>query len=342
MTHRTNVVSRKPSGNAFQRECLENHSVTNFKSLFSVPIPSISTPFMPDGGIDHAHLETMVERYLEWGHAVLMLTAGDSHFACMTDREIADVTGAVLKQVNHRAAVIVADRYFATPAACEFAAEMKRRGADCYMAMPPDWGFSTTPESLVAHYRAIGRIMPVMVVTNVFAPRGPMGFGMEVCRRLLDVPEVVAIKDDVCGPFGRAMAALLSGEKAIISGGQKQNHFDLAAYGAVGHLTTFGRVQPEPARAYWDACARGNLAVAQQIIRRIDMPYFSLISSFRGGFNAGIYGSLELAGLARRCRRAPYETITDADFERLRAFHESVPEILHDITLQSPHGSSKR
>ena len=305
--------------------------MTDFKSLLSVPIPSISTPFMPDGAIDYAHLETMVERYLEWGHSVLMLTAGDSHFACMTDREIADVTFAVLRQVNHRAAVIVADRYFATPAAREFAAEVKRRGADCYMAMPPDWGFSSTPESLVAHYREIGGILPVMVVTNVFAPRGPMGFGLEVCRRLLDVPEVVAVKDDVCGPFGRAMTSMLSGEKAIVSGGQKQNHFDLAAYGAVGHLTTFGRFQPEPAREYWYACARGDLAVARQIIRRIDMPYSSLISGFRGGFNAGIYGSLELAGLARRCRRAPYETISDADLEKLRDFHANVPRILNEI-----------
>ncbi len=61
------------------------------------------------------------------------------------------------------------------------------------------------------------------------------------------------------------------------------------------------------------------------------MPYFSLISGFRGGFNAGIYGSLELAGLARRCRRAPYETISDADLEKLRDFHANVPRILNEI-----------
>ena len=95
--------------------------MNDFKSLFSASVPSICTPFLPDGEIDYANLANMVERYLEWRHPVLMLTAGDSHYACMTDREIAEVTFAVLRQVNRRAAVIVADRYFATNAAREFA-----------------------------------------------------------------------------------------------------------------------------------------------------------------------------------------------------------------------------
>ncbi len=303
----------------------------DFKTLFARPIPSISTPFQADGSIDHTMLHTMVEQYLAWGHEVLMLTAGDSHFLCLGDAEIAEVTFSVLDQVGTRASVIVADRYFATRAAMAFAAETARRGAACYMAMPPDWAASTMAEELVAHYRAIGKIIPVMLVTNVFMARGPMGFGLDVCRRLLDAPEIVAVKDDVCGAFGRAMCTLLAGEKAVISGGQKQNHFDLADYGAVGHLTTFGRFMPSVSRAYWKACQQGDRARATAIIKQIDMPYFKLISGFRGGFNAGIYGSLELAGVARRYRRPPYATITGEDMEKLQDFHNRVPEILDRI-----------
>ena len=302
-----------------------------FKELFARPIPSICTPFLEDGEIDHAHLALMVERYLECGNSVLMLTAGDSHYACLTDRELAEVTFAVLKQVNRRAAVIVADRNFATSAAREFAHETQRRGADCYMALPPDWGGSTTPETLAVHYREIGKILPVMCVTNFLAPRGPMCFGLELCRKLLDLPEVVAVKDDICGAFGRAMSSMLSDTKAVIAGGQKQNHLDLANYGAVGYLSTFARFQPEVTREYWNAFVAGNLEVARQIVRQIDMPYFQLVGSFQGGFDAGLHGSLEVAGLARRFRRPPYATITDADMERLQDFHHGIPEILRRI-----------
>ncbi|MBO4619715.1 MAG: dihydrodipicolinate synthase family protein [Victivallales bacterium] len=308
--------------------------MNDFKALFARPIPSICTPFLPDGEIDYDHLAIMVERYLAWGNSVLMLTAGDSHYACLTERELAEVTFAVLKQVNRRAAVIVADHNFATNAAREFACETRRCGADCYMALPPDWGGSTTPETLAAHYREIGKILPVMCVTNFLAPRGPMGFGMELCRKLLEVPAVVAVKDDICGPFGRALASLLSDSKAVIAGGQKQNHLDLVNYGAVGYLSAFARFQPEVAQEYWNAITAGKLEVARQIVRRIDMPYFQLVGMFKGGFDAGLHGSLEVAGLARRHRRAPYQTITEDELEKLRDFHQRVPAILHEITGQ--------
>lgn len=310
------------------------YTMENYKSILSSPIPSISTPFMPNGEVDFASLDKMVEQYISWGNTVLMLTAGDSNFACMSDREIADVTYAVLKQARHRAFVIVADRYFATNAALEFAQETQKRGADCYMALPPDWAGSTMPDELTEHYRAIASILPVMVVTNLLGARGAMGFGMEVCRRIADIPEIIAVKDDVCGVFGRNMATLLGNTKAVIAGGQKQNHFDLAMYGACGYLATFARFQPAVTRLYWKAWNMGNYPACIRIIRELDNPYFALVSTFRGGFNAGIYGSLEIAGIASRYRRKPYTTISDAEMERLKAFHDSVPEKLASIETE--------
>lgn len=301
------------------------------KSVFSVPIPSISTPFLENGDIDFSSLTNMVERYISWGASVLMLTAGDSNFACLTDREIAEVTYTVLKQVDHRAYVIVADRYFATNAAVEFARETKARGADCYMALPPDWASSTMPEELVEHYRAIGKVMPVMVVTNLFAPRGAMGFGLKVCKLIADIPEIIAVKDDVCGYFGHALATMLGEKKAVIAGGRKEIHFDLAAYGACGYLSTFARIRPEVTRLYWEAWKRGDYAVAIRVIKEITNPYSSLIGGFRGGSNTGIYGSLELAGIASRNRRKPYATICDSDMEKLKAFHDSIPDRIAKI-----------
>lgn len=316
------------SQSLFNSAAAKKQSVPAWHKVFACPIPSISPPFLEDGRLDLSGLEKQVEQYLEWGFTTLMLTAGDSHFACLTDQELFQVTETVLKCAGNRGKVIAADRYFATPAALEFARKARDLGAVCYMAMPPDWGASMTPDLLVEHYRQIGQIIPVMIVTNVFSPRGPMGFGLEVCRRLLEVPEVIAVKDDVCGAFGRAMCTMLSGTKSVIAGGQKQNHFDLAAYGACGYLATFARFQPEVTRVYWQACQQGNYELALRIIREIDMKYFQLIMGFRGGFNAGIYGSLELAGVARRFRRKPYATISDEDFARLRAFHEEVPDLL--------------
>ena len=41
--------------------------------------------------------------------------------------------------------------------------------------------------------------------------------------------------------------------------------------------------------------------------------------------------------LRRRHRRAPYLTITDAEFEKLRDFHQRVPELLREIIGDDAH-----
>ena len=47
------------------------------------------------------------------------------------------------------------------------------------MVLPPDWAHSTTVESLVAHYGAVAKQIPVMVVTN-YLGRRPLAFGLEL------------------------------------------------------------------------------------------------------------------------------------------------------------------
>ena len=66
------------------------------KSIFSVPIPSIPTPFMPNGDIDFSALSNMLERYISWGSTVLMLTAGDSHSTSGSKNN-----SAILNSVSH-------------------------------------------------------------------------------------------------------------------------------------------------------------------------------------------------------------------------------------------------
>ena len=107
-----------------------------------------------------------------------------------------------------------------------------------------------------------------MVVTNVFSRSHALG--LEVLRRLRDeAPGVVAIKDDLVGVFARKMALLLHGHWAIISGGQKQNHFDLVQYGCDGYLSTLLTFAPQITRAYWQAVQEEDWGAAAEHHSRI-------------------------------------------------------------------------
>ena len=288
------------------------------------PVPSIRTPFTRHGDVDFDGLRRVLDFCLDAGGRTMLLTAGDSHYLCLTEAEIAEVTRVTVEHVAGRAMVVAADRYYGTPAALRFAREVRDLGADVLMLMPPDWGASSTPEGFAEHYAAVSEVMPVMIVTNVFLPRGD-AFGLKTLEVTLDrAPGVAALKDDVCGAFARKMGLLVNGRWAVISGGQKQNHLNNLPYGCDGYLSTFMAFKPEIARRYWSAIEAGNTAEAVAVIRDIDMPFFNHIASYPGGFDACMHGYQELAGLAQRWRRPPYHSLADEEMERLKAFLEGL------------------
>lgn len=284
------------------------------------PVASVRTPFNQDGGIDFAGLRNYVEFCISAGSRSIVLTYGDSLYSVLTDDEIAEVTKVVVEQSARRAMVVAADRQWATPKEVAFARYAREAGADLLMVLPPDWAASGTCETLVQHYAAVAREIPVMAVTGIFLARGA-AFGLDVLKTLADrVPGVVAVKDDFCGEFARKMALLVHDRFAIFSGGQKQNHLDVWPYGCDGYLSTFITFRPEVAHAYWSAIQRNDIRSAVRVIARFDMPYFDHVMKLPGGFDAGMHGVLEVCGIAKRWRRPPYYSLSDAEMEQLAAF----------------------
>ena len=291
-------------------------SPQELRGLVTGPVMSVHTPFTRDGAIDYGSLRGLVERGIEAGSTTMLLTYGDSLFSLLTDDEVAAVTRVVAEQTAGRAAVVAADRIWWTGKTVEFARYAREVGADVLMVLPPDWAGSCTADSFVAHYAAVAVEIPVMVVTNAFSRSQAMG--LEVLRRLRDdVPGVIAIKDDLVGVFARKMAILLRGHWSIISGGQKQNHFDLIHYGCDGYLSTFVTFAPHVTQAYWQAVQTEDWVEAARIIREYDMPYFDYVLDVIGGFDASLHGTFEHFGLSQRWRRPPYHSLTDEQMEQL-------------------------
>ncbi len=287
------------------------------RAALTGPIPSISTPYTSDGVIDYPGLNAMIDFDISGGAKTIVLTAGDSHFIAMSDRQISQITKATVEQVGGRAMVVAAGRNYDTPQALEFADYCTELGVDVLMLMPPDWAHSNTPDSLADHYAVVAKRIPVMIVTNVFVPRGA-AFGLEVLRKTFErTDNVVAIKDDMCGDFARRMAVMVHDRVAWWAGGQKQNHLNMAPYGGTGYLSTFLMFKPEIAHRYWDAWERRDLAEAVAVIRDYDFPFFEMISSLTGGFDAGIHGVLELYGIGTRHRPRPYYSLNDEEMERV-------------------------
>ncbi len=290
------------------------------RAALTGPFGSVRTPFLEDGGIDYDGLRSVIDFNIDGGSKTVLLTAGDSNYLLLSDEEILKVTQVAAEHTAGRAMVVAADRYYWTGRSVEFGRQVRQMGADVLMVLPPDWASSCTAQTLSEHFAAVAEEIPVMVVTNIFSPRG-MEFGLETLKVLLQqVPGIVAIKDDFCGQFARRMSLLVHEHWAVFSGGQKQNHLDLHPYGCDGYLSTFASYCPRVAHEYWDAIQAGNIEKARQIVETYDMPLFDYLPGLTGGFDAGMHGMLELYGIAQRWRRKPYYSLNDEEMDALKSF----------------------
>jgi len=285
------------------------------------PVMSLATSFHADGTIDYQGVKAYIDASIANGSKTVMLTAGDSHYIVMSDEQIAELTRFVCQYVGKRAMIIAADRYFDTRQVLAFASFCKDCGVDMFMVMPPDWAGSCSSETMAEHYAAVANILPVMIVTNVFALRGA-AFGLETLDRAMTASKnILAVKDDLCGVFATDLAAQFHERCAIIAGGQKMNHLLMQPYGCTGYLSTFITFKPEIAWAYWKAIEKNDLTAAAQVAARYDKPFFDHIcSAYKGSFDAAIHGMLELYGLAGRYRPKPYATLSDEEMAALKDF----------------------
>jgi len=289
------------------------------RKLLDCPVASTPATFNRDSSIDFDGLRNFIDFTIAGGTTTILLTYGDSLYSSLTDDEVSEMTRVAVEHTAGRALVVAADRIWATPKELEFARHVREMGADVLMVLPPDWAHSCTVDTLVEHYTAVAEEMPVMVVTNLFMQRQEAG--LKVLERLAgEAPNVVAVKDDVCGKFARKMSLAIYDRMAIISGGQKQNHLDLLPYGCDGYLSTFIKFKPEITQAYWQAAGAEDWNRVREIIQTQDMPYFDYIMGVQGGFNAGLHGTMELFGVAQRWRRKPYYSLNDEEMEQLAGF----------------------
>jgi 4-hydroxy-tetrahydrodipicolinate synthase len=293
--------------------------------------------FHRDGSLDFDGLRREIDHNIGAGSGTMLLTYGDSLHSLITDQEVADVLKVVVDHTAKRAMVVAADRQWWTGREMEYAQFAMDTGADVLMILPPYWGGSVTHESLVDHYSAVAEHAPVMLVTALFYAQQPLG--LQVIRTLVDqVPNIVAIKDDVLGAFSRKMALSVHDRWAVISGGEKQNHLELHPYGCDGYMSTYIHFMPDIPKAYWRRIQAGDMFGAAQLIRTYDHPWMEFAETLGGGFDAMYHGAQEVFGIAGRWRRPPYASLSDGEMERLRAFFAGLPPIA-DFERDHPMGA---
>ena len=111
---------------------------------------------------------------------------------------------------------------------------------DRVITAPADWAQNNNDDLLFAHYKAVAQELPIMLMTALGKRPVPLNVIEETVNT---VPELIAIKDDICRHYGQHVATFArKGDVTLLSGGRMEDHLEvLHLYGRVwlGHYCHF-------------------------------------------------------------------------------------------------------
>jgi 4-hydroxy-tetrahydrodipicolinate synthase len=157
------------------------------------------TPFSDDGAIDWGSYERHLDELDGKGLTGLLVNAMMSEGGHLSEAERDDALRFAIGRVGAKLPVIATIYGANTDAAVAEAMRAEKAGAAALLVVPhPAFGGAPLdPEMPAAYFGAIARATALpMIVFRTPATLSPT-FGIEIMKRLCDVPGVVAIKDSV-------------------------------------------------------------------------------------------------------------------------------------------------
>ena len=141
----------------------------------------------------------------------------------------------------------------------EFVRFARKCGVDRVITAPADWAQNNNDDLLLAHYKAVAQELPIMLMTALGKRPVPLNVIEETVNT---VPELIAIKDDICRHYGQHVATFArKGDVTLLSGGRMEDHLEVYPYGSNSWLSIFMLFMPRIVWGYWEAVQARNMSL---------------------------------------------------------------------------------
>jgi 4-hydroxy-tetrahydrodipicolinate synthase len=238
-------------------------------------LPASLCPFRSDYSVD----EEAFARHVRWlvdasGGGGVVCNGHAGEVASLSREERRRVIEIAVREADGRAPVIAGVYTDYTPAAVEYARDAEEAGADAILLFPPPvfgGGGNRTVEMPLEFVRSVAGAVEIGVVIFQF-PIAGLGYSTDTLLRLIDIPNVVGIKEgsDHLPTYERNLRAVKERrpEVAILTTNNTML-FASAALGADGILSGSGSVVADLHHQMFEAIRQGDLHGARRINDRI-------------------------------------------------------------------------
>ena len=285
-------------------------------SIFEGVATALITPFGPDGSVNYAKLEELINKQIENGVDGLVICDTTGEYATLTEKEHMDVIRESVKFVNSRVPVIAGTGSNCTQTAIEMSKEAEEYGADGLLLVSPYYN-KATAEGMYEHFADTANAVNIPVILYNIPGRTGVNIDPETIYRLArDVKNIVAVKEASGNISNIAkIAALTAGLDFDIYSGNDDQVVALCAMGGKGVISVVSHIIPKEMHDLVMSFRNGDTKKALEIQNK----YLSLINTLFIDVNPiPVKEAMNLLGYEVGGYRKPLTRMSDAHREILR------------------------
>ncbi|MFQ5996582.1 MAG: 4-hydroxy-tetrahydrodipicolinate synthase [Dehalococcoidales bacterium] len=278
-------------------------------------IPAMLTPFTEKGELDINGIRETVEFFIENGVNEIMCLGSTGEAAALIKEERIKVTETTVRAANGRVPVMVGTGAPTTREVIEQTKEAKSAGADSVMIVTPFYEIPTQ-EGLYRHYANIAEAVDIPIVLYNIPPHTNVEIGLHTLERLVEIDNVVALKDSSgnLSYFGEVMR--LVGDKITVLTGGDDVTLPCFALGCHGAILALCNIAPRMVVDMYQAVQQKEMDKAQKLYYQL-LPISRAISVPQN-FPAPLKEAVMMLGRPAGLARAPIMPVSAPEKAAIR------------------------
>ena len=269
---------------------------------------ALITPFLPDGTIDFACLEKLVEDLISNGINYLVTVCTTSETPTLSEEEKNEIVRTVVRVNRGRVAVI---RGLGGPDTHELLTSLQTKdftGVDAILSVAPFYS-RPSQEGLYQHYKTVAEHSPRPVILYNVPGRTGCNIEADTTLRLAnDCPNIIAVKE-ASGVMNQIMRIInhKPADFSVISGDDALT-LPLLAAGVDGVISVVANAFPKEVSTMVRLARNNDFAEARKIhLQLLDFTQ----ACFREGSPAGVKALLSVQGKIQNCLRLPQVPVSE-------------------------------
>ncbi len=274
---------------------------------------ALITPMTPDGAIDYAAMERLVQRQLDAGIDALIVCATTGEAPTLKDDEHIEIIRFVANMAKGKTPIIAGTGSNYTDHAVEMSIMARDAGADGLLCVTPYYN-KCTQRGLIESYTKIADATELpMIVYNVPGRTG-VNIKPATYEVLADHPRIVGIKE-ANGDLSSVVDTMARcGHKIDMYSGNDDQIVPIMSMGGIGCISVLSNVLPAETKMISDSWFRGDVAEAA----RLQMYYKPLVDALFSEVNPiPAKAAMAALGLCSDYARLPLTPMEDATRQNL-------------------------